>query len=145
MTLVPPGARSSKARAAILGIQQVNQNAKHVGQGNMNFADSVTLSKVEGYVPLSFTESDVQIKTYILVLCSLMGLRHPLTIGYRQARDYLENNKIELQEALINSVGARQAPVMQSYLFQKLVQGFFQEQSTYNYAIEPLDLIGNLR
>ena len=123
----------------------MNQSAEHVGNGNINFVDSVTLAKVEGYVPLLFTKSDVQIKIYIPVLCSLMGLRHLLTTGYIKARDYLEDNKIEFQEALINVVESQQVPTMQSYLFKKLVQGFFQEQAAYDYAIKPLDLIGSIR
>lgn len=78
----------------------------------MNFANSVILANVDGYVPLTFTESNVQVKMYIPVLCCLIVLCHPLTKGYRAARDYLEENKIEFQEALINAVGARQALAM---------------------------------
>ena len=95
MTMVPPGARSLKAKTAILAIQKANQSAEHVGGGNMNFSNSVALSKVDGYVSESFTKSDVQVLMYILILCSLVGLNHFLTKEYRTSRDYLEENKIQ--------------------------------------------------
>ena len=130
MIFVPPGAVASKAKTAMLAIVKAIQSAEYA-VGNMTIADSVVLSKTEGYIPEDFTKSDVQIKGYLPILCLVVGIEHALVIGYKASSDYLETNKVRFQQALIKECGAQQAPVMQMYLFQNLIQGYFQEQARY--------------
>ena len=111
MAFVPPGAVSWKAKAAMLAIVKALQSVEHAAD-NMTIADSVTLSKTEGYIPDDFTESDVQIKAFLPILGAAVGMEHALIVEYKASRDYLETNKIRFQQALIKKCGSRQAAVM---------------------------------
>ena len=91
----------------------------------MTIANSVALSKTEDYIPDDFTESDVQIKVYHSILCTLVGIEHPLLIEYKDFRDCLETHKIRFQLLLIKECGAQQAPVIQLYLLPVLVSRLF--------------------
>ena len=104
---------------------------------NMSVADSVALSQAEGngYIPLDFTESDDQVKCFLPTLCAVLGLEHVLVTEYRKSSDYIKDTKIEFQQALIETCGARQAPAMQSFLFHCLCQGYILEQSRVQTAI----------
>ena len=42
----------------------------------------------------------------------MLGMEHLLVNEYRNSRDYIKDNKIEFQQALIETCGARQAPTM---------------------------------
>ena len=73
------------------------------------FEDAVKMSKVNGYIPTRFTELELQIKAYLLVLYSILGKSHNVTLAYGKAMKYLEDIKIAFQESLIGEVGERQA------------------------------------
>lgn len=105
MAFVPPGAQSPKELVAILNIERNSQNASHVGNGNFSFEDAGKMSKVNGYIPISFTESELQIKAYLPVLFFLLGKCHNVIVAYGKAMKYLEDIKIAFQEALIGEVG----------------------------------------
>ena len=64
MTFIPPGAISPKSKVAMLALMMAIQSAGDAA-GNMTIADSVALSQAgsNGYIPLDFTKSDVQVKT----------------------------------------------------------------------------------
>ena len=89
----------------------------------------MTLSQAgaKRYILLDFTKSDVQVKSYLAILCAMLGMEHLLVNEYWNSRDYIKDNKIEFQQALIDTCGARQAPAMQSFLFHRLCQGLFLE------------------
>ena len=44
----------------------------------MTIANSVALSKVDGYITEDFTKADVQVLADLPVLCSLVGPNHAL-------------------------------------------------------------------
>lgn len=113
MTFIPPGAISPKSKAAMLALMTAIQSAGDAA-GNMIIPDSVALFQAggNGYIPLDFTKSDVQVKSYLAILCAMLGLKHVLVNEYYDSRDYIKNNKIEFQQALIDTCGAQQAPAM---------------------------------
>ena len=144
MAIVPPGADSSKAKAASLMILQSIQSAEFAA-GNMSVADSVSLSKTEGYMPEDFVEGEVQVKSFIPVLTSMIGPEHALVREYTSSREYIERNKIRFYKALNKECGARQAPVMLVYLFQHLVIGYFAEAALNTTHLAPHLLLTNLQ
>ena len=75
----------------------------------------------------------------------MLVLKHVLVSEYRDSNDYIEDNKIEFQQALIDKCDARQAPAMQSFLFHRLAQGYFLKQPRVQTAIKPHSLSGDLR
>lgn len=62
----------------------------------------------------------------------------------RKSYEVCGREKIKFQEALIKEVGQRQAPAMQWFFFQKLVQRIFEEYTSYAEPIEPYNLHGLL-
>lgn len=79
---MPPGADSLKAKTAMLAILQSIQSAEHA-VGNMSVADSVTLSKTEGYMLYDFIKTEVQIKSFTPVLTSMIGPGHASSVSAR--------------------------------------------------------------
>ena len=55
----------------------------------------------------------------------MVGETHALVKEYSDSRDYIEENKLEFQQALIEECGASHAPAMQSFLFHHLCLSFF--------------------
>ena len=55
----------------------------------------------------------------------MVGAKHVLVKEYNDSRDIIEENKLEFQQALIHKCGAKQAPAMQSFLFQHLCFSYF--------------------
>ena len=96
--LVPPGADSSKAKAAQMKILLALQSADFAA-GNMSVPDSVDLAKTDGYLAEDFTEGEVQIKSFTPVLASAIGTEHPLVMEYLASRDFIEKNKIRFYKA----------------------------------------------
>ena len=52
---------------------------------------------------------------------------------------------MSFKDSLIEAVGIRQALAMFSYIYHKVVQGWFNEQATTSEQIDPLDLIADFR
>ena len=92
MGFVPPGAISSKAKAAMLAIVKAIQSAEYAAD-DMTIADSVVLSKLDGYIPDDFVELDFQIKAFLPILCAAVGMEHAFVAKYKASRDYLETTK----------------------------------------------------
>ena len=138
MALIPPGAISPKAKAATLAIMKATQSVEDA-MGNMTVADSVALNQAggNGYIPLDFPEYDIQIKGYLPVLVAMVGPEHALVKEYSDSRDYIEENKLEFQQALVEECGASQAPAMQSFLFHHLCQRFFKMQENSSTRVKP--------
>ena len=95
--------------------------------GNMTVANSVALNQAggNGYIPLDFPESEIQIKCFLPILVAMVGAEHDLVKEYSDSRDFIKDHKLEFQQALIEECGARQAPAVQSFLFHHLCLSFF--------------------
>ena len=91
MNMVPPGTVSAAGRASILSTAQHSQNITHMmhTDGNIAMADAIAMGKVNGYIPLDFSEAEQQVVAYQPVLCSMLGEEHKMTMMYIGAVKYL--------------------------------------------------------
>jgi len=145
MGFIPPGAISPKAKVATLALLRAIQSSDDAS-GNMTVADSVMLNQAggSGFVPQDFTESDIQIKCFTPVLVTMVGANHELVEEYGSCRAFIEDNKLEFQQALVEECGASQAPAMQSFLFHHLVHTYFRMQSNSSTSVKPHSLSADL-
>ena len=148
MSLTPPGAVSSQARAQLI---EHNENALTYdfmmstdGQ-QISSGDAKLLSKTKGYVPTEWSEAKAQVEAYQPVVTAILGELHPTALEYIRAVKYASTIFLSLKQALEDKVGRKQAPAVYSYIFHSSMHGWFREQYHTRYPVPPPELVNDFR
>jgi hypothetical protein len=148
MSLTPPGAVSSQARAQLI---EDNENALTYefmmstdGQ-QISSSDAKLLSKTKGYVPTEWSEAKAQVEAYQPVITAILGELHPTALEYICAVKYASTIFLSLKQALEDKVGKRQGPAMYVYIFHSSMHGWFREQYHTRYNVPPPELVSDFR
>ena len=70
---------------------------------DLKYVDAVNLARITPHQLDVVSES---------ILCAMLSLENVLVNKHRDFRDYIKDNKIEFQQAWIDTCGARQAPAI---------------------------------
>ena len=70
----------------------------------------------------------------------MVGPEHDLVKEYSNCQKFIEDHKLEFQQALIDNCGVHQAPAVQSFLFHRLCLSFFLEQPRGKTPVKPHSL-----
>jgi hypothetical protein len=119
-SLVPPGEPSEAARLA--SYQETSRaNSYDLAEGGTNGSLSPAEVKLiyggKAFIPTSWREADIQLEAYTVVLCTILGRKHKLTVEYILGMKKYSQMKIKLQDGMANKFGARRAPALLVYYF----------------------------
>lgn len=136
-SIVPPDAPSKQARKALVEDTERGRQYDMSGEGvagAISAGDAKLLYNAKGYVASDWTEADIQLELYGVMLGALLGTRHIITRSHLAAYRYYTRIRTRLQVSMNRKFGAALAPPLLVLHFQLQYRGWFDER--FNYQME---------
>lgn len=133
-SIVPPDAPSRSARKALLEeadrARQYDMSGEAVA-GAISAADAKRLYNTTGYIATEWAEADIQLELYGVLLGTVLGTTHVVTVSHIRAFRYYERIRTRLQTAVNRKVGSALGPALLVLHFQLQYRSWFEERFTY--------------
>ena len=142
-SVVPPDAPTSKGRKAIAEESERSRLYDMSGDaisGAISSADAKKLYTAKGYIPTTWTEVDIQLESYQIVLGTILGTTHNLVRHYRSSLEMYDRIKVRLHAAMDKKYGQQLAPALLGLYFHLGVRSWLEE--TWEFELSHVELPG---
>lgn len=133
-SIVPPDAPSKQAKKD--QSRQYDLSGEGVA-GAISATDAKRLYNPKGYVACEWSEADVQLELYGVMLGALLGTLHMVTRHHLLAYRYYTRIRTRLQAAMNRGYGPALAPPLLVLHFQLIYRSWFEEQFVFQMNDNP--------